>query len=269
MIYLINNDIEFLYDEGLLTSRSLSKNIKLLAPSTKILKYLLDKKGALVTQQELFKIGWGEKEKYVTSNAFYQNILLIRKAFEDLELNEDFIKTVPKKGYLININVQIEYVELTNLETADVNHEVSEKEKTIDFHEQVKPRELPGKISNYKKYSYIFPLVISLMVIIFYFFVVKITDNKKELYNYNRCGMLDGREIYCNLDNYYDGYHMSLINNEISNLDKKYKVIYLKSYKYINDFSFLVCTNEFSRFRLSPNNCVSYYMKGGSHNEKE
>ena len=110
MVYLINNDIEFIYENNILLSRELKVSQVLLAPSSKMLKFLIENKGDLISQKNLFKVGWGDKIEYVTNNAFYQNILLLRKAFESLNQKDDIIINIPRKGYSLNKNVIVEKI---------------------------------------------------------------------------------------------------------------------------------------------------------------
>ncbi|HBO22415.1 MAG TPA: hypothetical protein DD649_05930, partial [Providencia sp.] len=110
MIYLINNDVEFIYEKNILRSRELGVDQVLLVPSSRILKFLIENEGDLISQKELFKVGWGDKIEYVTNNAFYQNILLLRKAFESLNQPNNIIINIPRKGYRLNENIVIDKI---------------------------------------------------------------------------------------------------------------------------------------------------------------
>ncbi|MFN6881517.1 transcriptional regulator, partial [Proteus mirabilis] len=114
-MYLINDDIIFYSDKNLLFSKKLNKEKKILAPSSKMLIHLITV-NELVTQRELFRIGWGDKEKFITNSAFYQNILLLRKAFNELDIDDEIVITVPRKGYIINHNISIEKLSDNNIQ---------------------------------------------------------------------------------------------------------------------------------------------------------
>lgn len=105
-MYLINNDIEFNCENLTLFSRRLNIEKRILSPSAKILEHLIINQGKNTSKEDLFVIGWGDKEKYVTMSAFYQNILLLRKALADLEC-DNIIITLPKRGYMFNSDISI------------------------------------------------------------------------------------------------------------------------------------------------------------------
>lgn len=72
-------------------------------PCARCLEALLDAEGNIVRQAELYKAGWDEAYKDVAPNTLYQNILLARKAFRKVtESDDDFIITVPRKGFRFN-----------------------------------------------------------------------------------------------------------------------------------------------------------------------
>ncbi|BDR96911.1 hypothetical protein NUITMVP1_08200 [Proteus mirabilis] len=126
-MYLINDDIIFYSDKNLLFSKKLNKEKKILAPSSKMLIHLITV-NELVTQRELFRIGWGDKEKFITNSAFYQNILLLRKAFNELDIDDEIVITVPRKGYIINHNISIEKLSDNNIQDIKLinEHKISD-----------------------------------------------------------------------------------------------------------------------------------------------
>jgi len=67
-----------------------------------ILKYLIKKKGALVSKEELFTKIW--KTSYVDDmNTLYTHVANLRSAIEEDPSNPRYLLTVRRKGYLLNV----------------------------------------------------------------------------------------------------------------------------------------------------------------------
>ncbi|HEM8293728.1 TPA: winged helix-turn-helix domain-containing protein [Providencia stuartii] len=164
-MYLINDDIEFDEISGALYSLTLKEERKILAPSSRLLKHLIDHQDEVISQKELFKIGWMDKERFVTNNAFYQNILLIRKAFKELGCNYDVITTVPKKGYMLNENVTYKKIILEPVDLGDkIKDIVSLTQEKKDI--KVNTKE---KIKTKKIYLFLFLFLMLFFFCIFHF----------------------------------------------------------------------------------------------------
>ena len=66
-----------------------------------VLKYLIKKKGALVTKEELFTRIW--KTSYVEDmNTLYTHMAYLRRAIEQDPSNPRYLLTVRGKGYMLN-----------------------------------------------------------------------------------------------------------------------------------------------------------------------
>jgi len=66
-----------------------------------VLKYLIKKKGALVTKEELFTRIW--KTSYVEDmNTLYTHMAYLRRAIEENPSNPRYLLTVRGKGYMLN-----------------------------------------------------------------------------------------------------------------------------------------------------------------------
>ncbi len=66
-----------------------------------VLKYLIKKKGALVSKEELFTRIW--KTSYIEDlNTLYTHIAYLRRAIEEDPSNPRYLLTVRGKGYLLN-----------------------------------------------------------------------------------------------------------------------------------------------------------------------
>ncbi|HGM5492523.1 TPA: transcriptional regulator [Serratia fonticola] len=108
--YLIGNSIEFRPEENLLYSRKNGERVTLFVAASRCLKLLLNQQGKLVSQQELFDIGWNQSGIGVSSNTFYQNILTLRKGFKLAGCDQTVIRTVPRQGLTIPLSVAVEKI---------------------------------------------------------------------------------------------------------------------------------------------------------------
>lgn len=107
-------DDEILYDPQQHTMthrREPDRRVNLNVPTSRCLQALLSQKG-LVTHQELYEKGWFDAAQEPLPNTLYQNILLIRQAFRKLSNKEqDFIVTVPRKGFYFNDSINFFSIE--------------------------------------------------------------------------------------------------------------------------------------------------------------
>ena len=79
------------------------ENVKLRPKSLDVLCYLLQQHGRLVSREDLLEKIWGPK--VVGDDAITQCLIDIRKAIEDPD--HEKIRTVPRRGYMVDIPVQL------------------------------------------------------------------------------------------------------------------------------------------------------------------
>jgi DNA-binding winged helix-turn-helix (wHTH) protein len=108
--YLIDNSIEFRPEESLLYSRKNGERVTLFVAASRCLQLLLNQQGKLVSQQELFDIGWNKSGIGVSSNTYYQNILMLRKGLKLAGCDQTVIRTVPRQGLTISLSVAVEKI---------------------------------------------------------------------------------------------------------------------------------------------------------------
>lgn len=108
-IYLLHGLVAFWPDKNVLISTAdESRNISLSNPATRCLLLLIQHHGNVVERDYFFQHVWENNGAQVTNNAFYQNISLLRRAFKELGLNEEWIVTVPKVGIKLETTLRIE-----------------------------------------------------------------------------------------------------------------------------------------------------------------
>lgn len=70
-------------------------------PASLCLLAILQKKNEMTSLEELLAFAWESRGMTVSSNTIYQNISLLRKSLSKFGLADDFIKTVPKRGFVV------------------------------------------------------------------------------------------------------------------------------------------------------------------------
>ncbi|EOI1394312.1 TPA: winged helix-turn-helix domain-containing protein [Klebsiella oxytoca] len=112
-VFLINELVAFYPEKNLLVNIGNVENKQILGgPSSRCLEMLLEVAGSIVSHQSLYDSAWEKSVIETTPNTLYQTILLVRKALKAVsEKNDDFIITVPRKGFVFNekMLVKVEY----------------------------------------------------------------------------------------------------------------------------------------------------------------
>ncbi len=107
--YLINNVVIFHSEEHRLVPVKGHNGIEasLNIPASRCLLLLIERENTIVSKEDFFDKAWEQRGTYVTANTFYQNISLLRKALKSVGLPEEIIKTVPKRGLMLDDDVVI------------------------------------------------------------------------------------------------------------------------------------------------------------------
>lgn len=70
-------------------------------PASMCLLVMLQKKNETIPLEELLTFAWLSRGMTVSSNTIYQNVSLLRKSLSKFGIADDFIKTVPKRGFIV------------------------------------------------------------------------------------------------------------------------------------------------------------------------
>ena len=109
-MYLINRLVEFSPENQSLSNRVTGKVVQLQTPANQCLLYLLSQQGQVVSQHVLMKAGWGDRNEVTTPNTFYQTILLLRNALVEAGLSRDTIRTLSRRGLILDDRVTVEAI---------------------------------------------------------------------------------------------------------------------------------------------------------------
>ena len=106
--YIINESVEFHPATSTLRDiHSPDVIFALNSPAGRCLLLLINRAGAVVTQQEFMEIVWNQSGMAVTASAYYQNISVLRKGLKRVGLGDDIIVTLPRVGLTLASGIRI------------------------------------------------------------------------------------------------------------------------------------------------------------------
>lgn len=102
-----------------------NQRIKLKHSASLCLLLLIQHRGQVVSQNKLLEFGWGKNHRQVSFNAFYQSILSLRKSLLQLELEQQLITTIPRKGLIIQEEFDIQVIDTPENNSASVEESLA------------------------------------------------------------------------------------------------------------------------------------------------
>ncbi|MBN6044889.1 winged helix-turn-helix domain-containing protein [Citrobacter sp. ku-bf4] len=137
-LYLINGTVEFHPQTRSLKNQLTGEVVYLQQPATACFLYLILNQGRVIAQKELVNEGWKARDVVTMPNTFYQTILTLRKALEEIGLPRHMVKTISRQGLILSSDIVIEPLSLPGLavsESSAIKTVTSEKE----FSENILP----------------------------------------------------------------------------------------------------------------------------------
>ncbi|MFP2378003.1 transcriptional regulator [Enterobacter ludwigii] len=108
MRYCINKQIWFRVDDGSLRSEDGAVDINLTLTTCRLLTYLLERQGEVVSRDELLKNVWDANGLSSSNNSLNKYVSDIRRIFSDIGFGQDVIMTVPKVGFMLTGSIEVE-----------------------------------------------------------------------------------------------------------------------------------------------------------------
>ncbi|MDN4966806.1 winged helix-turn-helix domain-containing protein [Enterobacter hormaechei] len=111
MLYIIEDLICFRTDDGALWTKNDEKDGLILSPIVaRLLQLFLLEQGKLLTRQEIMHYVWEKHGLEASNNSLNQYVSQLRKLMANFQLPDDFIRTVPREGFVLNstLNIKIE-----------------------------------------------------------------------------------------------------------------------------------------------------------------
>lgn len=112
-VIVLNDLINFEPEKKNFNSRDAHVHIS--APAAYCFLLLIEKQGELVTHEELYQYAWRQFGMEATANTLYQNISVIRRGLEKCGLQEDIIRTMPRRGFILSPAVKVQHTRTRDL----------------------------------------------------------------------------------------------------------------------------------------------------------
>ncbi|WP_029568747.1 winged helix-turn-helix domain-containing protein [Pantoea ananatis] len=104
---------------------------------------LIENVGELVTHQQFFDYAWRRFGMEPTSTSLYQNISSLRRALSKAGLQEDIIRTMPRRGFILSPQTMVMKENTVTASSATVlsekNYEPLSSEENTESHEGASP----------------------------------------------------------------------------------------------------------------------------------
>jgi|GEM_PF-5648732 len=256
-IFRIEGAVDFNPARGILSTINGEVEVPLLSAASSILLLLIHSHGQLVKQDDLIHEGWGRHGLHVSSNTFYQNILILRKGLRECGLNIQVIKTLPKKGLTIPLSISIVDVALLAeqryLEIKSDEYEVQSENVIKD---DIGPKQKNKKVKSITAAKFI---IINLITISLLSLLVGGLFGFPEEYTsrYNRVDLINGCEVYISKhNNSMTSYTSFLEINKIT--CEENESVYFTTYQYIPRTSVIKCKKPLGN-SADNNSCISFY----------
>lgn len=223
--------------------------LSLSIPASRCLALLVNYQGEVVLRERFFHEVWVSNGAQVTNNTFYQNISLLRRAFKEFGLNEDYIVTVPKVGVKLENTLKITCSE----EGENIAVELPQPSAP----ERTQPRKVVRRLSSSLIRGW---FGISAMVLVLSLSGAFLTwqasmDNRfkefKPLITQSNCS------YFVNSDT-TDYKKHRLFSRDFKLNCEHFHYVYLTAYNNFARFSAVACERPFSTWRK--NHCVTHYV---------
>ncbi|TQI78931.1 DNA-binding winged helix-turn-helix (wHTH) protein [Serratia fonticola] len=256
--YLIGDCIEFRPEDNLLYSRINGEKVTLFVAASRCLQLLLNQQGKLVSQKELFEVGWQKNGMGVSNNTFYQNILMLRKGFKLAGYEQAVIKTVPRQGLTVPLAVHVEKI-LPDSEI-DRSKEQPIIEGNIPLFSSHKTKKKPAL----SLHLWVWGLSLSLCVGVMISLIWNSAEESDFFSSFSYIGKVEQCSVYLNDNQTALKSYMQLNAKNKFTCNKK-RFVYFTTYPLVPRASAIRCERPFSPG--IKNSCTSEYFLEWKSNE--
>lgn len=258
--YTINEKIAFHPQRSVLTLiADEAKKVSLNMPASRCLLLLIQQGGKTVARETFFEEVWIKNGSRVTSNGFYQNISLLRRAFKKLGIEDEIIITLPRVGVRLDATLSVAAPQRARAETTPL---VQEQSALVNesLSAEVAAASLPEKKRLRARGSLLWGLVALLSCLVMGVFVWY-TEFDSYLQSYLPINAKFSQQchFFANYDVVDHTLHVSFIRSSKFECEK-YAWVYLTIYPEQSRISVISCQQQFSQWR--DNQCrTRYYIK--------
>lgn len=130
--YKIEGLIDFRPKENILHNVITNESVLLLSTASECLRVLIERQGDIITRQDLTENVWGKRGVIISTNTYYQTMLLLRRGLENSGLTKNIVSTHYGKGATIEKNITIIKIDESKamLDVVDLIHESESLEAT-------------------------------------------------------------------------------------------------------------------------------------------
>ncbi|MEB5834879.1 winged helix-turn-helix domain-containing protein [Pantoea dispersa] len=266
---IINSVVDFEPEKKRISGKKGTSSLS--ASAALCFELLIDNVGDLVTHDQFYDYAWRRFGMEPTSTSLYQNISALRKSLIKAGLQQDIIRTMPRRGFLLSPLTQINRTEPERIVVDDVNakemtmEDKKEKDDFINFNvvaemEPSKPV-LPLKSESHvvicrnSKVGWMLACLSGMVIggITYYIDLnmhVPPVFSEKPVY-YKGC------VIYSNDKNDFEGGEMFRVVDGLNLKCENNRYAYLTSYRFSDRVSLVICRNPLND--KIPSECYSLY----------
>lgn len=137
MLFIIEGRVCFRSDDGAFWEQNDEKNKVILSPIvTRLLQLLILEKGRVITREEIMNFVWESHGLEPSNNSLNQYISQLRKLMAHFRLPDDCIRTVPREGFILikelEINVVNASTPVTQPSLIDQTHDLIPKSNKLN-----------------------------------------------------------------------------------------------------------------------------------------
>lgn len=255
--YMINDEIIFNPEKRVLYRVDDETNVETLnTPTTKCFLLLISRNG-IVDQATIYSYVWGENESMITPNNLYQNISLIRRALSKLSPGLNLIKTIPRIGFSIDTDVNVEKISSEKIEHYDRHEGQREVKKEHELDVNILQKNI---VKNKTPHLPVLILSVFLTAIALAVFVSSASRQPSYFLNYHAYLNKDGCSIYTSETTKRD---IRFVTDELTKKCEKTPWHYVSYSSLFSDISVISCVQPLGSNK--ENDCRSaYFFVGGS-----
>lgn len=141
MLYIINGNIHFRNTDGAIwkEDENEASSVTLTATTSRLLTFLLDRHGEVASRDDILETVWTSHGLRSSNNSLNKYIADLRKIFNNLEMPDEVIITVPKIGFMFTREIDVEK------EKFDYDYEQPAAEKGLGREEITDHKSAAGK----------------------------------------------------------------------------------------------------------------------------
>ncbi|WEA04820.1 winged helix-turn-helix domain-containing protein [Pantoea dispersa] len=266
---IINSVVDFEPEKKRISGKKGTSSLS--ASAALCFELLIDNVGDLVTHDQFYDYAWRRFGMEPTSTSLYQNISALRKSLIKAGLQQDIIRTMPRRGFLLSPLTQINRTEPERIVVDDVNakemtmEDKKEKDDFINFNvvAEMEPSKtvLPLNSESHvvicrnSKVGWMLACLAGMVIggVTYYIDLnmhVPPVFSEKPVY-YKGC------VIYSNDKNDFEGDEMFRVVDDLNLKCENNRYAYLTSYRFSDRVSLVICRNPLND--KIPSECYSLY----------